>query len=105
MLGGLAYVFCYYLIKERILDFLTPEGFQDLADKYRLVFHKIENIEVKRPLMENEDYFVTFYLERTQKTRRGYPEAVTSFIAYNAKGKEAVTGLIYNVAADESLLK
>ncbi|MEK7114964.1 MAG: hypothetical protein AAB847_01225 [Patescibacteria group bacterium] len=105
VLGELAYVFIYFLVRDRIIQFVTPEEFIHLADNYKLKFSGI-NLRLVDSHQLDEAYIVELQLKKEiarkeiikKDTKKTTAISITDFVIENAGGEKIAEGLLYNSA-------
>ena len=63
VLGELAYIFVYFLVRDGVSKFVTPEEYIKLADNYKLKFSGI-NLKIGESCPVNEELIVCLELRR-----------------------------------------
>jgi hypothetical protein len=111
VLSELVYVFIYFLVRDGVLDLLSPDDFEHLADDYKLRFSGI-NLKISDSTPMSEDFYVEMKLKkitprkkvvRIKKKKNKIIErevaiAITSFLIQDSDGEDIGEGEIYNAA-------
>lgn len=111
ILSELVYVFIYFLVRDGVLDLLSPSDFEHLADDYKLRFAGI-NLKISDSTSMAEDFYVEMQLKKiipkkkvvkikrkkNKIIEREVAMAITGFLIQDSDGEDIGEGEIYNAA-------
>ena len=105
VLGELAYIFVYFLVRDGISKFVTSEEYIRLADDYKLKFSGI-NLRIKKSYPVADEYIVELELKKEIPRKEVIDEGLKQTVAISITqcfikrldGKQFAEAEIYNSA-------